>query len=144
MINLKSTSTVKSGTIKMLAYGPSGSGKTSLIPTLPSPVILSAEGGLLSISDKEIPFLDISDMEALREAYKWLAGSDEAKQFASVAIDSIPEIAEVCLGKEKAIAKDPRAECFTAHRCRETRRVRRCRIISTLLPLCGLRKTRKA
>ena len=109
MINLKSTSTVKSGSIKMLAYGQAGSGKTSLIPTLPAPVILSAEGGLLSISDKEIPFLDISDMDALREAYKWLAESDEAKQFASVAIDSISEIAEVCLGKEKAIAKDPRA-----------------------------------
>ena len=73
MINLKSTSTVKSGSIKMLAYGQAGSGKTSLIPTLPTPVILSAEGGLLSISDKEIPFLEISDMEALRDAYKWLA-----------------------------------------------------------------------
>jgi len=109
MINLKSTSTVKSGSVKMLAYGQAGSGKTSLIPTLPAPVILSAEGGLLSISDKEIPFLDISDMDALREAYKWLAESDEAKQFASVAIDSISEIAEVCLGKEKALAKDPRA-----------------------------------
>ena len=109
MIDLKSTSTVKSGSIKMLAYGQAGSGKTSLIPTLPAPVILSAEGGLLSISDKEIPFLDISDMDALREAYKWLAESDEAKQFASVAIDSISEIAEVCLGKEKALAKDPRA-----------------------------------
>ena len=109
MINLKSTSTVKSGSIKMLAYGQAGSGKTSLIPTLPAPVILSAEGGLLSISDKEIPFLDICDMDALREAYKWLAESDEAKQFASVAIDSISEIAEVCLGKEKALAKDPRA-----------------------------------
>ena len=108
-INLKSTATVKSGSIKMLGYGQAGSGKTSLIPTLPSPVILSAEGGLLSISDKEIPFLEISDMDALREAYKWLAESDEAKQFASVAIDSISEIAEVCLGKEKAIAKDPRA-----------------------------------
>jgi hypothetical protein len=44
MINLKSTSTVKSGSIKMLAYGQAGSGKTSLIPTLPAPVILSAEG----------------------------------------------------------------------------------------------------
>ena len=109
MINLQSTSTVKSGSIKMLAYGQAGSGKTSLIPTLPTPVILSAEGGLLSISHKEIPFLEISDMEALREAYKWLAESDEAKQFSSVAIDSISEIAEVCLGKEKAIAKDPRA-----------------------------------
>jgi phage nucleotide-binding protein len=109
MINLKSTSTVKSGSIKMLAYGQAGSGKTSLIPTLPTPVILSAEGGLLSISHKEIPFLEISDMDALRESYKWLAESDEAKQFSSVAIDSISEIAEVCLGKEKAIAKDPRA-----------------------------------
>jgi phage nucleotide-binding protein len=109
MINLKSTSTVKSGSIKMLAYGQAGSGKTSLIPTLPTPVILSAEGGLLSISDKEIPFLEISDMEALRDAYKWLAESDEAKQFASVAIDSISEIAEVCLGTEKKVNKDPRA-----------------------------------
>tara|TARA_R110000822_G_scaffold51947_3_gene134843 strand:- start:455 stop:1126 length:672 start_codon:yes stop_codon:yes gene_type:complete len=109
MINLQSTSTVKSGSIKMLAYGQAGSGKTSLIPTLPTPVILSAEGGLLSISRKEIPFLEISNMDALREAYKWLAGSDEAKQFSSVAIDSISEIAEVSLGKEKAIAKDPRA-----------------------------------
>jgi len=109
MINLKSTSTVKSGSIKMLAYGQAGSGKTSLIPTLPTPVILSAEGGLLSIAHKEIPFLEISDMDALREAYKWLAESDEAKQFASVAIDSISEIAEVCLGNEKKVNKDPRA-----------------------------------
>ena len=109
MINLQSTSTVKTASIKMLAYGQAGSGKTSLIPTLPTSVILSAEGGLLSISHKEIPYLEISDMDALREAYKWLAESDEAKQFSSVAIDSISEIAEVCLGKEKAIAKDPRA-----------------------------------
>jgi len=109
MINLKSTSTVKSGSIKMLAYGQAGSGKTSLIPTLPTAVILSAEGGLLSIAHKEIPFLEISDMDALREAYKWLAESDEAKQFASVAIDSISEIAEVCLNTEKKVNKDPRA-----------------------------------
>jgi phage nucleotide-binding protein len=109
MVNLQSTSTVKSGGLKMSVYGQAGSGKTSLIPTLPAPVILSAEGGLLSIAHKEIPYLEISDMDALREAYKWLAGSDEAKQFESVAIDSISEIAEVCLSKEKATAKDPRA-----------------------------------
>jgi phage nucleotide-binding protein len=109
MINLKSTSTLKAGGIKMLAYGQAGSGKTSLIPTLPNPIILSAEGGLLSIAHKEIPFLEISDMDALREAYKWLAESDEVKQFASVAIDSISEIAEVCLSVEKKVNKDPRA-----------------------------------
>ena len=47
-------------------------------------------------------------MDALREAYSWLLDSDEAKQFDSVALDSISEIAEVCLSKEKSIAKDPR------------------------------------
>jgi len=108
MINLTSTSTVKTASIKMLAYGQAGSGKTSLIPTLPTPVILSAEGGLLSISGHDIPFVKIGGMDDLREAYKWLTDSDESKQFESVAIDSISEVAEVCLGAEKAIAKDPR------------------------------------
>jgi phage nucleotide-binding protein len=108
MINLTSTSTVKTASIKALAYGQAGSGKTSLIPTLPTPVILSAEGGLLSISGHDIPFIKIGGMDDLREAYKWLTDSDESKQFESVAIDSISEVAEVCLGAEKAIAKDPR------------------------------------
>tara|TARA_R110000824_G_scaffold243247_1_gene431869 strand:+ start:1199 stop:1867 length:669 start_codon:yes stop_codon:yes gene_type:complete len=108
-INLQSTNTVSSAGIKMLVYGAAGTGKTYLIPTLPSPVILSAEGGLLSISDQNIPFIEIKNMEELREAYAWLTDSDEAKQFESVAIDSISEIAEVCLGHERKVNKDPRA-----------------------------------
>tara|TARA_R110002012_G_scaffold157836_1_gene319110 strand:+ start:124 stop:291 length:168 start_codon:yes stop_codon:yes gene_type:complete len=48
-INLQSTNTVSARNLKLLVYGQAGAGKTSLIPTLPKPVILSAEGGLLSI-----------------------------------------------------------------------------------------------
>jgi len=44
----------------------------------------------------------------LDEAYSWLAGSDEAKQYQSVALDSISEIAEVVLNAEKKATKDPR------------------------------------
>ncbi len=108
-INLQSTNSVHNSGIKMLVYGAAGTGKTSLIPTMPKPVILSAEGGLLSISDHNIPFIEIKSMETLREAYAWLTDSEEAKQFESVAIDSISEIAEVCLGHEKKVNKDPRA-----------------------------------
>ncbi len=108
-INLQNTSTVSASSIKMLVYGQAGSGKTSLIPSMPKPVILSAEGGLLSIAGSAIPYVEVSSMDALREAYTWLAGSDEAKAFDSVAIDSISEIAEVCLGTEKKANKDPRA-----------------------------------
>jgi ABC-type polar amino acid transport system ATPase subunit len=104
-INLQHTSSVHSDAIKMLVYGQAGAGKTTLIPTLPNPVILSAEAGLLSIAGADVSFIEIKNMDDLREAYNWLSGSDEAKAFKSVAIDSISEIAEVCLAHEKKLRR---------------------------------------
>jgi phage nucleotide-binding protein len=94
--------------VKLLVYGNAGTGKTSLIPTLPTPVVLSAEGGLLSIADADISYVEVSSYDTLMEAYKWVTESDEAKHFESIALDSISEIAEVVLNHEKKIAKDPR------------------------------------
>jgi phage nucleotide-binding protein len=108
-INLKSTGNLAGNGVKLLVYGAAGAGKTTLIPTLPNVVVLSAEGGLLSIQDAELPFIEITTMAELQEAYKWLAESAEAAQFESVAIDSISEVAEVCLNYEKKNNKDPRA-----------------------------------
>lgn len=108
-INLKSTGNLAGNGVKLLVYGQAGAGKTTLIPTLPNPIVLSAEGGLLSIQDAELPYIEITTMAELQEAYKWLAESAEAAQFESVAIDSISEIAEVCLNYEKKVNKDPRA-----------------------------------
>jgi phage nucleotide-binding protein len=108
-INLKSTGNLSANGVKLLVYGQAGAGKTSLIPTLPNPIVLSAEGGLLSIQDAELPYIEITTMAELQEAYKWLLESPEAAQFESVAIDSISEIAEVVLNYEKKVNKDPRA-----------------------------------
>jgi phage nucleotide-binding protein len=108
-ISLKRTKEATAQAVKLLVYGQAGAGKTSLIPTLPTPVILSAEGGLLSISDTNLPFIEITSMQELQEAYKWLTSSAEAGEFQSVALDSISEIAEVVLNAEKKINKDPRA-----------------------------------
>ena len=106
---LKRTKEATAQAVKLLVYGQAGAGKTSLIPTLPKPVILSAEGGLLSIADTNLPFIEITSMQELQEAYKWLTSSAEAGEFQSVALDSISEIAEVVLNAEKKINKDPRA-----------------------------------
>lgn len=104
-ISLKRTGGLSANGVKLLVYGQAGAGKTSLIKTLPNPVVLSAEGGLLSIADADLPFIEISTMDDLHEAYSYVAGSD----YNSVALDSISEIAEVCLNHEKKVNKDPRA-----------------------------------
>jgi len=107
-ITLKKSSDLASSGVDILVYGAAGAGKTSLIPTLPAPIILSAEGGLLSIAGAALPYIEINNMETLREAWDWLAHSAEAKQYQSIALDSISEIAEVVLVAEKKAAKDPR------------------------------------
>lgn len=108
-IQLHSTKEAHRNGLKIIVFGASGSGKTSLIKTLPNPIILSAEAGLLSINDAEIPYIEIRNVEDLMEAYQWAANSDEARQFESVALDSISEVAEVVLANEKRKNKDARA-----------------------------------
>jgi len=107
-INLKRTGGISAAGVKLLVYGNAGVGKTSLMATLPDAVILSAEGGLLSIQGADMPFIEINSMDTLKEAYQWLANSQEAAQFKSVGLDSISEIAEVVLNHEKKLTKDPR------------------------------------
>lgn len=107
-IKLKQTGSLSANGVKLLVYGQAGAGKTSLIKTLPSPIVLSAEGGLLSIQDADLPYIEITSMEDLKEAYSWLTTSQDAKSFASIALDSVSEIAEVCLNTEKKATKDPR------------------------------------
>lgn len=107
-INLKSTGALAASGVKLLVYGQAGAGKTTLVTSLPDVIVLSAEGGLLSIQGADLPYLEINNLEALREAYSWLKDSAEAKHFQSVALDSISEIAEVVLNAEKKATKDPR------------------------------------
>jgi hypothetical protein len=106
-ISVKNTGSLSANGVKLLVYGQAGAGKTSLIRTLPDPIVLSAEGGLLSIQDANLPYIEITSMDDLKEAFEWMS-TPEGLGFKSVALDSISEIAEVVLNYEKKIAKDPR------------------------------------
>ena len=107
-VNLRNTNDVSISGVKLLVYGAAGAGKTYLIKTLPDPIILSAEAGLLSIRGSDLSYFAIESMADLNEVYSWLTSSDEAKKYQSIALDSISEIAEVVLSAEKKTAKDPR------------------------------------
>lgn len=104
-IALKRTGALGAGPVKLLVYGAAGAGKTCLTPTLPRPVVLSSEGGLLSIAGADVPFIEVTDLAGLREAWQWLSTDTD---YESVVIDSISEVAEVVLNGEKKEKKDPR------------------------------------
>ena len=106
------------GGVKMLVYGPAGYGKTMLAATLPNPILLSAESGLLSLNQanqmrvigahQNIPVIKIEDVNDLTDAFEFVATSKEAEGFQSVVLDSVSEIAEVVLNNAKRQVKDPR------------------------------------
>ena len=104
---LKNTKDLNADGVKILVYGHAGAGKTSLIKTLPNPVVISAEGGLLSIADSDIPYVDVKGTEDIYSVFEFLNGP-EGQQFESIALDSISEIAEVVLNQAKKETKDPR------------------------------------
>lgn len=109
--------------VKACVYGGSGAGKTVLMATLPTPVLISAESGALSLRKANLerlfgvgtagitynmPMIEVKTVEDLTDAYNWCAGSNEAKAFQSTGMDSISEIAEVVLNNAKRQVKDPR------------------------------------
>lgn len=108
-IQLKSTKDAALDGIKCLVHGPAGAGKTTLCSTTGEPtIIISAEAGLLSLRQFDIPVIEVKTLDALYEAYQFVAGEDGAG-FSWVCLDSISEIAEVVLNYEKKNNKDPRA-----------------------------------
>lgn len=122
----------KSNGAKILVYSRAGVGKTVLCATAPAPLLISAESGLLSLSREnltrlfergqlqfpvdgegkpiipDIPVMEIQSISDLTEAYNWVCNANEAKQFETICLDSVTEIAEVVLSHAKANVKDPR------------------------------------
>lgn len=94
--------------VKMLVYGRAGSGKTTLCGTAPSPLIISAEEGLLSLRRSSIPVAKVKTRADVDEVLQWCRTSAARSGIKTICLDSISEIAEKVLVAEKAKTKDPR------------------------------------
>lgn len=107
-LKLKSTKDFATAHLNILVYGESGVGKTTLCSTAPDPLIISAEGGMLSLAKYDLPVYEIKSREDCNEIYDFLTTSKEAAKYNTICIDSISEIAEVLLSEEKKKTKDAR------------------------------------
>lgn len=97
------TKDVTTGRFIGLIVGRSGCGKTYQARYLDpeSTLIISAESGLLCLKGTKIDVVEIKSMEEFREVYLMLANGTK---YRTIFIDSLTEIAEVCLKDIKAKA----------------------------------------
>lgn len=105
-MQIQNTKNVSTKNVKILVHGPAKSGKTRLCATTGGKaLIISAEAGLLSLQGHDIDFVEIKKMADLDKVYLDLV-SDTTYDW--ICLDSISEVAEVCLSDEKNKTKDPR------------------------------------
>lgn len=96
--------------IKAVVYGKAKVGKTRLGVTAPRPFFISAENGLLSLREwPQTPAYKVDNLASLIEIYNWCMRSNEVRQFDTIVLDSVSEIAETCLTAEKRKTRDGRA-----------------------------------
>lgn len=95
--------------VKAIAYGPAGSGKTPLVATAPRPLLLACEPGMLSMRGvNNVPAWDAYTVPRIKEFFDWFFQSNEAKQFDTLCIDSLSQLAEIVLAYHLPLNKDPR------------------------------------
>lgn len=109
-IKIQNTADIEFEGVKCIVYGGAGVGKTRLCATAPKPVIISAESGLLSLSEVDVPYIEISTLDDLNEAYNLLKRKIASKdmEYETICLDSLSEIAEVLIAQELPKHKDGR------------------------------------
>ncbi len=93
--------------VKCVVYGAPGSGKTPLINTAPRPLLLACEPGLLSMRNSTVPTYQGYTVKAIDDFFEWFFNSAETKNFDTICIDSVTQMADIYLqgaltGKSKS------------------------------------------
>lgn len=102
--------------VKALVSGAPGSGKTRFSSTFKNPLFASAEGGLMSIADRNIPYVEIKHSADLLNIKNILDqdAADREKQLGfpvdTIVIDTIDEIQRIFIAERLA---DQRKEALT-------------------------------
>lgn len=98
-MKITNTKSIATRSINAVVYAPSGTGKTTLVRTLRKPLLISAEGGTLSLAGEDIDTIEVRTMAEVNEAIQYAA--EHASEYGALAIDSFTEIAKMKLAEEQ-------------------------------------------
>jgi hypothetical protein len=98
-IDITTTKGFGTSSLTALVHGPSGAGKTYAARTCPGKtLVVSAEAGLLSLRDLELDVAVVKTFKDLKLVYVMLIDNEAGYEW--VYIDSLSEVAEICLAEE--------------------------------------------
>jgi len=83
--------------LNILLYGDSGTGKTWFCGTAPKPIVLDFDGGIITLRDKDIPYVPREEMSTWKKAMKVIDEAMEAKEFETIVIDSFTVLSMLCM-----------------------------------------------
>lgn len=83
--------------VKALIYGPPGSGKTPVFNTVSKGILLACEPGMLSMKGSQMPTYQAHTGPLIEEFFKWWFSSQETKNFDTLGIDSVSQLADIFL-----------------------------------------------
>jgi len=99
--------------LKLLVCGNPGAGKTRMASTFPNPFYISAEGGLLSIRDRDVPYIEMrqrADLYAVKEVIEGgLAEKTIGRPVDTLVIDTIDEVQNILMRER---LEDTKSENF--------------------------------
>lgn len=111
-LQVKRTGTDEYGRhIKALFCGPPGAGKTLTSSTWPNVFYANAEGGLMSVADKHVPYADVTTSHDLLQLRQTLSQSPEVRErtlgvpVETVVIDTIDQVARLLIEERLATTK---------------------------------------
>lgn len=103
-MQIKRTGASDYGTFtKALICGEPGSGKTLISSTWPNPLYASAEGGLMSIADRDIPYVEIKQIDELLKIKQNLDQEPDVREeifgfpVDTIVIDTIDEVQQIMI-----------------------------------------------
>ena len=97
-MKIKNAKDMDSSSIKLSAtvYGKAGTGKTTLGATFPKPFFLDLNKGLLSIRGRNVDYVELYDSTWV-EIQDTLDEAIKSQDHESIVIDSMGEVAEICM-----------------------------------------------